>query len=141
MQLLTDEEIDALWLPDGITKPQMIVRRAVVRAAEKALLAKLGAMDLPEAIGAYKGEVFYLDAPTEYEKSQGWEPLFSTEQFNQAYAQGFAQGAAAQLADKPSAWAMRDALDELLTNRCSGITAGVKTDWRKVPLYTRREAK
>lgn len=151
MQLLTDDEIDALWLPDGITKPQMIVRRAVVRAAEKAMLAKLGAMELPEPVCEVT-ECGVMGQQTLTEIDGRWkflrygETLYTSDAMRKAYA----LGAAAQLAEKPTAWSVtyngehtgnfnlkrydaedkRDSLNRVYPN-----------DKREVvELYTRREA-
>ena len=121
--LLSDEEEWRLWNAQGIDDMNQADAIAFARAYAAAILAKLASAELPATV--------WVDVP---------HFTYTADQLHQAHAQGFAAGAASQLAETPSAWAMRDALDELLANGCTGITVGFETDWRKVPLYTRREA-
>jgi hypothetical protein len=120
--LLTDNEIEfgemcrSLW-SEITSKP--ITQREIefARAIEAAILAKLGAMELPEP--AMK--TFTLG------------PMFTTEQMNAR----FAQGAAAQLAERPTCWITPDG--EGFRIRLSPPVDAVPLGWQE--LYTRKEAK
>jgi hypothetical protein len=114
--LLTDNEIEfgemcrSLW-SEITSKP--ITQREIefARAIEAAILAKLGAMELPEP--AMK--TFTLG------------PMFTTEQMNAR----FAQGAAAQLSHEPLCYVRNGEI-----NRWNGLSGMGFSG----PLYTRREA-
>ncbi len=97
------------------------------RAVEAAILAKLASAELPEPFPAG-----YI-SQTEY--------FYTADQYNQAFAQGFAQGAASQLADKPCAflhtWADGEKLPLLHDRDCRINDQPIAVE----PLFTRKEPK
>jgi hypothetical protein len=88
MSLLTDEEIEAIWCNSN---PSYFEAQSFARALEAAILAKLASAELPQ--------------PYEMTGAHGYEYVFDEDDLRQA----FAQGAASQLAQEPSAylWAPR----------------------------------
>ena len=98
--LLSDEEISEISLSAVTVKDAV----ADVRAVEDAILAKLAAKELPKPVcwsveSSKKGTPLF---------GKGWMfslvehldakfPLFTDDQLRQAYSQGFAAGAAAQI--------------------------------------------
>jgi hypothetical protein len=92
MSLLSDDEIDVCWngpMPCGYGKS----RYNIAKALQAAILAKLASAELPS------------DAWDAFVKNECSAPEFTADQLRQA----FAQGAASQLAQEPSAylWAPR----------------------------------
>jgi hypothetical protein len=88
--------------------------------AEKALLAKLGAMELPEPAMLTHGAIYTTE-----------KPWYTADQLRQAYA----QGAAAQLAERPSAFTDADHMSIFVSEDIA------KDCGATIELYTRREAK
>jgi hypothetical protein len=127
--LLTDDEIYGMY-SEPSSDAEMV---AFARAIEAAILAKLGAMELPP-----------LPEPSEMDGAR-WG-YTSDDMQNHAidvHAQGFAQGAAAQLAERPSAKQFQTPdgkwhsfLD--LQHEEHTVNDG---RWPIRELYTRREAK
>lgn len=145
--LLSDEEISQISLSAVTVKDATEDARAI----ESALLAKLGAMELPEPVeeqfqtreeGVWHN---FIDEDHRLNtKEDGRWPmrsLFTADQLRQAHAQGYAQGAAAQLAHEPIAYELS------ATKYANGrelvyTVPDVLASYIKVtPLYTRREAK
>ncbi len=89
-------------------------------AIEAAILAKLASAELPEPLM----KTFRLG------------PMFTTEQMALRFAQGFAAGAAAQLAEMPTCWVTPDG--EGFRMRLTKPVTDVPLGWDA--LYTRREA-
>jgi hypothetical protein len=115
MSLLTDDELWAL-VPNADNLES-------ARAIEAAILAKLGAMALPEplSMGSSVAGVF-LD-------------VYLPVHLHQAYA----QGAAAQLAERPSAWSFKqNRVHNCLQFFCPPDDA--YDEGTLIELYTRREA-
>jgi len=138
--LLTDDEINACWngpMPSGFAKSQYDIARAI----ESAILAKLAGAELPEPVAVYANHRATPEGTTEF---YGFASnhlsiasfLYTAEQLHQA----FAQGAAAQLAEKPSAWSYKqNRVHRCLATHCppdDAYDAGTL-----IELYTRREAK
>jgi len=117
--LLTDDEIHEDYKAlRGDKQPRYI---EIYRAAEAAILAKLGAMELPS------------DAWDAFIKNECSAPEFTAAQLHQAYA----QGAAAQLAHKPMGWFVKEHGD-VVDLEWNSEKPKYEGDWK--PLYTRREA-
>jgi len=116
--ILTDEEIEACAADDDGSDDM-----AFARAIEAAIMAKLASAELPEP--ATWG---LRDFVTRSEK-----PLYTADQLRQAYA----QGAAAQLAEKPSAWLHIGYMGEPTISRKLPEYGGGN---QLTPLYTRRQA-
>lgn len=102
MNLLSDEEIALAWI--GINDPIALggnfkdsehVKNFAANL-EAAVLAKLASAELPEPVVIDRHESGIV--------IRG----YTAAQLQQAHAQGFAAGAAAQLAEKPSAFQLRD---------------------------------
>jgi hypothetical protein len=115
MSLLTDDEIEALAMDDDGSDDL-----AFARAIESALLAKLGAMELPE--------------PIQRDDTEHGVNYYTAAHLQQARAQGFAAGAAAQLAEKPSAFTDADYMSIFVSEDIA------KDCGATIELYTRREA-
>ena len=90
--ILSDEEISDLWVTELDDRKTVTT---FARAIEAAILAKLASAELPEP-AIRDGEWFE-------ENSRAATDFYTADQLRQAYA----QGAAAQLAEKPSAWKWR----------------------------------
>jgi len=145
--LLTDEEIHAM--ADAAFTDYMIDKNddqdiAFARAIEAAILAKLGAMELPEPAMKHYERDYAMQIT-------GEKSFYDADQLKAWGNTRYAQGAAAQLAERPTAWSLtyngehtgnfnlkrydaedkRDSLNRVYPN-----------DKREVvELYTRREAK
>ncbi len=132
MSLLTDEEISLMahnedegdWnnlhFRDCWHKGYM----AGARAAEERLLAKLASAELPEP--AFRGP----------ESTGSYFDAFTADQLRQAYA----QGAASQLTEKPSAWKYQERGREWLTDDL--LEAKRENDeGTPIELFTRKEPK
>lgn len=113
--LLSEKEISQISLSAVTVKDATEDARAI----EAAILAKLAAKELPEPVVIDKHESGY--EIRDYKKAQ----------IQQAYAQGFAAGAAAQLSAEPSGFI--DKYGEIFAE----VEQMLSTD---TPLYTRREA-
>ena len=132
--LLSDEEISQISLSAVTVKDAT----ADVRVIEAAILAKLAAKELPEP--AMK--------ETNPHHNSGHDPYnglanlqwFTAAQLNEAHAQGFAAGAASQLAEKPSGYLSQYNL-EMLQQGYPQTIVMIEGAKRDVPLYTRKEAK
>lgn len=134
MSLLSDEEISQISLSAVTVKDAT----EDVRAIEAAILAKLAAKELPEPNVKLHG------------KGKGGKlsdhvvELYDAAQLQQAHAQGFAAGAAAQLAEKPLGWCGLS-IDGNHIAHFDGkplFMAGSQgNEIHPTPLYTRREAK
>ncbi len=106
-------------MPSGFAKSQYDIARAI----EAAILAKLGAMELPEplSLGSSFAANVFLD-------------VYLPVHLQQAYA----QGAAAQLAHEPIGWFVKEHGD-VVDLEWNSEKPKYEGDWK--PLYTRREAK
>jgi len=137
--LLTDDEIDAC-IHGALNRLDVVAR------TQAAILAKLGAMELPEPVeeqfqtreeGVWHN---FIDEDHRLNtKEDGRWPmrsLYTAAQFQQAYA----QGAAAQLAERPSGYLSQYNL-EMLQQGYPQTIVMLKGAKRDTPLYTRREAK
>lgn len=106
--------------------------------AEKAVLAKLASAELPEP-HKYPADCFMREVNV-------CDALAVSIAIQQAHAQGFAAGAAAQLAEKPLAYFYHDASCPEMANPLLHSTLLLHADERnsnlknETPLYTRREA-
>lgn len=144
MSLLSDEEEWKLWNAQGIDDMNQAEAIAFARAYAAAILAKLGSAELPEpAVQRTKeskektlDDWFYASNPAyaKVHSSWKWEGLFTAAQLHEAHAQGCAQGAAAQLAEKPSAFTDADYMS-IFVSKDIAIDCGAT-----IELYTRREA-
>ncbi len=115
--LLSDDEIRRLHgFSDGTAGAKVMGK--LVKDAEAAILAKLGAMELPEPVVIDKHESGY--------EIRGYKK----DQLRQAYA----QGAAAQLTHEPSGFTTPEFCSIFLAESCA------KEHGEPIPLYTRREA-
>jgi hypothetical protein len=130
--LLTDDEIRRLHgFADGTAGAKVMGK--LVKDAEAAILAKLGAMELPEP-------AYFVDA-CELDRAEKCclgiihctrlKGVFTADQLQQAYA----QGAAAQLSSEPSGFTTPEFCSIFLSESCA------KEHGEPIPLYTRREAK
>lgn len=101
MTVLTDKEIRKLQAQHcGFNDPMPFAR-----AVEAAVLAKLACAEMQEPVGQRyvrsDGVVYFdVDTPTEYEKSIGWEPVYTEAQLRQYGA----ACAARQLSKEPDGW-------------------------------------
>lgn len=144
MNLLSDAEIDACLSNPSMHIQARIIYRDFARAIEAAILAKLASAELPEPIKTYP-------------KSKNVEKpfsVYSADQLRQVHAQGFAAGAAAQLAEKPSGYLRKWAFDgetPVKERKENGRMAWpdrfkllpvteIKLMQDDLPLYTRKEA-
>lgn len=115
--LLSDEEISQISLSAVTVKDAT----EDVRAIEAAILAKLASAELPK-----------LPEPSEMDGARwGYTSDDMQSHAIEAYAQGFAAGAAAQLSAEPSGFI--DKYGEIFAE----VEQMLSTD---TPLYTRREA-
>jgi hypothetical protein len=133
MELLTDDEIHEDYKAlRGDKQPRYI---EIYRAAEAAILAKLGEMELPEPAMKHYERDYAMQIT-------GEKSFYTADQLHQAYAQGFARGAAAQLAEKPTAWVYPHRLGhrELTFTDQAPIELNHPHFAKSTPLYTRREA-
>jgi len=124
--LLSDEEIEAMFAKasDGyVGVMQNDVKFA--RAIEAATLAKLASAELPE-----------LPEPSEMDGAR-WG--YTSDDMRNYAVDAYAQGAASQLAEKPSGYLSQHNLEMLQQGYPQTIVMleGAKRD---VPLYTRRQA-
>jgi len=139
--LLSDEEISDLWVTELDDRKTV---SAFARAIESALLAKLGAMELPEPVGCYADHRLTPDGTKEFygfadKKLTPSTMLYTAAQLQQAYA----QGAAAQLAHEPSAKQFQTPDGKWHSFLDSQHEEHTVNDgrWPIRELYTRREAK
>ena len=151
MSLLTDDEISKMVKPYGSDSIMGFDHvKAFTRAIEAAILAKLGAMELPEPVVQRTKESkektlddwFYASNPAyaKVHSSWKWEGLHTSEQLHQAYA----QGAAAQLAHAPSGYLWAPKKKPELAKLAFQPEPSVQLKalgYVSEPLYTRREAK
>lgn len=101
--LLSDDEIDAIadkCFVQYMNDENDAYDLAFARAIEAAILAKLASAELPEP-QQYPAECFM-------QSLQVCDAVAVSIAIQKARAQGFAAGAAAQLAEKPSAFQLRD---------------------------------
>jgi hypothetical protein len=156
MSLLSDDEEWNLWNAQGIDDMNQAEAIAFARAYAAAILAKLASAELPEPYAEEKSvfeDWLHACAPSgdaaevhakwlvSYEYRAFVElHEFTAAQLHEAHAQGFAAGAAAQLAEKPSGYLSQHNLEMLRQGYPQTIVMleGAKRD---TPLYTRREAK
>ena len=96
-------------------------------AIESAILAKLASAELPEP-DCVLSTNRYGSSPDAY-------PVFTADQLHQAFAQGFAAGAAAQLAEKPVGCVVVHGKHKV------GMLPAQRDIEAGETLYTRREAK
>lgn len=125
MSLLSDEEISKMVKPyggDSIKGYDHV--KAFARAIEVAILAKLAAKELPEP-QKYPADCFMREVNV-------CDALAVSIAIKQAHAQGFAAGAAAQLAQEPLCYVRNGEI-----NRWNGLSGMGFSG----PLYTRRESK
>lgn len=123
MSLLSDEEIKAIYYRYGGN----VVNCAA--SIERAIFAKLAGSELPEPAMRTHGAI------------DTTEKLWLTaEQLRQTYAQGFAAGAASQLAGTPSAWSFKQSK----VHNCLSFFRPPEGSYDKgtlVNLYARKEPK
>lgn len=134
--LLSDEEISDLWVTELDDRETV---STFARAIQAAILAKLVAKELPEPVGAYElvvGQEEWQGFPSEIIEMRD---AYSAAQLQEAHAQGFAAGAASQLAEKPSGYLSQYNL-EMLQQGYPQTIVMIEGAKRDVPLYTRREA-
>lgn len=124
MSLLSDKELWAL-VPNADNLND-------ARAIEAAILAKLASAELPEP-QKYPADCFMREVNV-------CDSLAVSIAIQQAHAQGFAAGAAAQLAEKPSAWKWTaNKFHDRLEDYCPPDDA--YDEGTLIELYTRKEAK
>ena len=122
--LLTDDEIQAIHEADDGA-----VAWGSYRAVETAILAKLASAKLPEPAMKHYQRDFRMQIT-------GETPFYTADQLRQA----FAQGAASQLSDKPSAWSFKqNRVHRRLTDYCPPDDAYDKGTL--VELFTLKEPK
>lgn len=136
MSLLSEEEIGAMTLPYSYAYINDVSAcKEFVRTIEAAILAKLASAELPGPASVIDGCLF--DNESDCCKSLRCtrrEGVYTADQLHEAHAQGFAAGAAAQLADKPSAFTDADYMSIF-------VSEDIATDCgATIELYTRREA-
>ncbi len=139
--LLSDDEIKAVNFVDlnrldyEVFEVDQSSVMEFARAIEAAILAKLGAMELPEPAGAYKEGSFIAMRNGFPSEMIEMSDAYSAAQLHQAYA----QGAAAQLSQEPIALLRKDQKHVILADDLPNYMRG--EDRFPTPLYTRREAK
>jgi len=122
--LLTDEEIEACAADDDGSDDM-----AFARAIEAAILEKLASAEFPEPdVSVVDGEDLYGYAT--------FTVAHSTKQLTAWGNTRYAQGAASQLAEKPTCWVTPDG--EGFRMRLSPPVNAVTLGWQE--LYTRRQA-
>lgn len=149
MSLLSDNEIRQIHI--NLCNTVGSHYKTVARATEAAILAKLEGSELPEpAIKACQYQWNNGGAELHPKPVTGYTADQLTAWGNTRYAQGFAAGAAAQLAEKPSAFQLRDEEASEHYGREIYVLYSVcdfkdganieKIGEVLTPLYTRREA-
>lgn len=136
--LLSDDEEWKLWNEQGIDDMNQAEAIAFARAYAAAILAKLGSAELPEPAYTIADNGRLFTHPEEEDQTGLSLLVFTADQLRQAYA----QGAAAQLADKPTAWMYPHRLGhrELTFTDQAPIELAHPHFAKSTPLYTRREA-
>lgn len=141
--LLTDDEEWKLWNAQGIDDMNQVEAIAFARAYAAAILAKLASAELPEP---EKMPLLLIGAKHSCENVG--ERSFTEADFHSAaieifklgQSQAFAQGAASQLAEKPSAWSFKqNRVHRRLTDYCPPDDAYDKGTL--VELFTLKEPK
>lgn len=125
MSLLSDEEIRKWWASEnGLEDCQMCKLddfSKVARAIEAAILAKLASAELPE--------------PIQRDDTEHGVDYYTALQLHEAYAQGFAAGAASQLSVEPVAFTDVDFMNIFVSKDIAQDCGAT------IELYTRMEAK
>ena len=138
--LLTDEEVDKLHGFSADSSGRLVFRKAI-RDAEAAILAKLASAELPEPAGRVMAEHngFVRGRLYRIEDRVDGNPLYTSDQLTAWGNIRYAQGAAAQLAEKPEAYGRRTG--DGVVRYCMGPddVFGYEREFT-VPLYTRRQA-
>lgn len=125
--ILTDNEISNLWINAKCNDKSEVNNFA--RAIEAAILAKLASAELPEP-ALPKGVGMCASFKLDY---------FTADQLKAWGNTRYAQGAAAQLAEKPEAYGCRTA--DGVVRDCIGPDGLFEYETQyTVPLYTRRQA-
>ena len=130
--ILTDKEAESLAADVCCSVFDM-------RAIEAAILAKLASAELPEPATPNESGSTQCIVRWLVETPHGWIGSYEKEAISDQLRQAYAQGAAAQLAEKPEAYGRRTG--DGVVRYCMGPddVFGYEREFT-VPLYTRRQA-
>jgi len=139
--LLTDDEEWKLWNAQGIDEMNQVEAIAFARAYAAAILAKLASAELPEP---EKMRLLVISLNHSYENvgersfTEAGFLSAAQEIYKLGQAQAYAQGAAAQLAQEPMGWFVKEHGD-VVDLEWNSLKPTYEGYW--IPLFTLKEPK